>query len=120
MDWLAANDGPAASQFGWLIGTGAGLFAMAIVIALITSAPAYRAEIPLAISEGVRSKTQWALLFAQFLLVLVWGGGAWHVGHQWFHCYVWTFALGALAVVTPVTVLLMFTSANWIGRASAR
>jgi hypothetical protein len=119
MHWLAADTCPAANQFGWLTGTATGLCAMAIVIILIASAPAYRADIPLVIGEGARSKTQWTLVFAQILLVFAWGAGAWHaVG--FFHCYVWTFAFGALSVVTPVMLLLMFTSANWIGRAGAR
>ena len=120
MHWLAADNPISANQFGWLLGTATGLCAMAVVIVLIASAPAYRAEVPLAISEGARNTSQWTLFAAQILLVLVWAGGAWHVGQELFHCYVWTFALGALAVVMPVMGLLMFTSANWIGRAGAR
>jgi hypothetical protein len=119
MDWLAADSGSAANQFGWLMGTVTGLCAMAIVIILIASAPAYRAEVPLIMSAGARNKTQWILFSAQFLLVLAWGAGAWHAYH-FFRCYIFTFALGALAVVMPMMLLLMFSSANWIGRASAR
>jgi hypothetical protein len=120
MDWLVADSPLAANQFGWLMGTATGFCGMAIVIVLIVSAPAYRADVPFAISEGARNKAQWVLFSAQLLLVAVWGAGAWHVGHLLFRCYVWTFTLGALAVVMPVTGLLMFASANWIGRAAAR
>ena len=119
MDWLTADGGPAANQFGWLMGTVTGLCAMAIVIILIASAPAYRAEVPLIMSAGARNKTQWILFSAQFLLVLAWGAGAWRA-HHFFRCYIFTFALGALVVVMPVMLLLMFGSANWIGRASAQ
>ena len=120
MDWLAASNDVAACQFGWLIGTATGLYAMAIVLVLIASAPAYRHDVPYAISKHAPNYAHWVLFFAQWLVLVPWAAGAWHVGRVLFPQYVWAVALGALSVVAPVMLLLMFASAYWIGRASAR
>lgn len=120
MDWLPGNSPSAACQFGWLVGNASGLYAMAIIIGLILSAPAYRADVLFAVSERTRNLVQWLLFAAQILLLGIWLLGAWWLGWAHLDCYVTTVALGAVAVVAPVTLLLMFTAANWIGRASAR
>src|ERR1700759_4084429 len=118
MAWLYANDCSSANHFGWLVGNAAGTFAMAIVIILIASAPAYRADVPMVMSEKARSRLQWGLIFAQGALFFAWVGCGWYA-RAYLACYVWTLALGAIAVIAPVMLLLMFTAANWIGRAGA-
>jgi hypothetical protein len=120
MEWLAVGSCRAAYQFGWLIGNASGFYAMAIIIVLIASAPAYRADVPLAVNVTVRKTMQWGLFFAQLLLLGAWACGAHHVGSQFLGCYVMTVGLGAVAVIAPLMLLLMFTAANWVGGASAR
>jgi hypothetical protein len=122
MEWLSVNGCAEARQFGWLIGTASGTYAMAIIIVLIASAPAYRPDVPFAVSETARKSTQWILFAAQLLLLVLWVGGGYHVraGGQYLSCYVWTLPLGALAVVVPLMLLMMLTAAYWVGRASAR
>ena len=120
MEWLPANSCSAALEFGWQVGTASGLWAMALVIALIASAPAYRAEVPLFVSSTLRKYVQWFLLVAQLLLLAAWGAGGYYAGHLFLSCYITTVALGAVCVIAPLMLLMMFTAANWIGRASAR
>ena len=122
MEWLSANSCSAAHQFGWLIGTASGTYAMAVIIVLIATAPAYRPDVPFAVSETARKSTQWILFGAQLLLLVLWGGGGYYAraDGQFLSCYVWTVPLGALAVVAPLMLLMMLTAAYWVGRASAR
>jgi hypothetical protein len=120
MDWLSTGSCSAAHQFGWLVGNASGLYAMAIIVILILSAPAYRADVPFAVSERTRKYTQWGLFVAELLLFGGWLYCAHRVGWEHLSCFVVTFALGAVTVVAPIMLLLMFTAANWIGRASAR
>ena len=122
MDWLSVNSCSAALQFGWLIGVVSGCYAMAIIIVLIASAPAYRPDVPFAVSETVRKSTQWLLFVAQLFLLGLWAGGGYyvHAGGRFLSCYVWTVPSGGLAVIAPLMLLMMFTAANWIGRAGAR
>jgi hypothetical protein len=102
MEWLPAHSCSAAPELGWRVGAASGLWAMALVIALIASAPAYR------------------LFVAQLSLLMAWGTGAYYAGHDLLPCYITTLALGAISVIAPLMLLMMFTAANWIGRASAR
>jgi hypothetical protein len=120
MEWLATGGCPEAHKFGWLVGNASGLYAMAIIFVLIASAPAYRADVPLAVNATLRWAVQWLLFFAQPLLLAAWVGGAYHVGAAMWACYVPMVGLGALFVIAPLMLLLMFTAANWVGRASAR
>jgi hypothetical protein len=120
MEWLPANSCPAALEFGWRVGTASGLWAMALIIALIASAPAYRADVPFAVNSTLRKYVQWFLFVAQLSLLIAWGAGAYYAGHDFLSCYVTTLALGAISVIAPLMLLMMFTAANWIGRASAR
>jgi hypothetical protein len=139
MDWLSAGSCSAAYKFGWLVGAGSGLYALAVVTILIASAPAYRPDVPLAVSEPLRRYSQWILLVAQLALFVAWLGGgqhvinaAWHLQWEWYFlravhaewhllpCYIITLALAAVTVIAPIMLLFMFTAANWVGRASAR
>ena len=133
MEWLSAGSCSAAYKFGWLVGAGSGLYALAIVTILIASAPAYRPDVPLAVSEPLRRYSQLILFFAQLLLFVAWLGGGLHVVHAEWHfprvvqaewhllpCYITTLALAAMTVIVPIMLLFMFTAANWVGRASAR
>jgi hypothetical protein len=115
-----AMDCSAANHFGWLVGIASGTCAMTIIIILIASAPAYRADVPMVISEKARSRTQWVLLGVQFLLFCAWAACGYLVGMANLGCYASTLSLGAVAVIAPVMLLLIFTAANWIGRAGAR
>jgi hypothetical protein len=120
MEWLPTHSCSAALELGWGVGTASGLWAMAIVIALIVSAPAYRADVPFAVNSTLRRSLQWLLFIAQLSLLMAWGTGAYYAGHDFLPCYVTTLALGAISVIAPLMLLMMFTAANWIGRASAR
>jgi hypothetical protein len=121
MEWFSAGSCPAAAlDFGWQVGTASGLWAMALVIALIASAPAYRADVPVAVNATLRKYLQWLLFGGQLSLLIAWGAGACHVGRDYFPCYITTLALGAMSVIAPLMLLMMFTAANWVGRASAR
>lgn len=123
MGWLSAGSCSAAYKFGWLVGAGSGLYALTIVTILIASAPAYRPDVPLAVSEPLRRYSQWILFFAQLLLFVAWLGGGVHVVHAGWHflpCYITTLALAAMIVIAPIMLLFMFTAANWVGRAGAR
>jgi hypothetical protein len=123
MDWLSAGTCSAAYKFGWLVGAGSGLYALTIVIILIASAPAYRPDVPLAVSESLRRYSQWILFFAQLLLFVAWLGGGVRVVHADWHflpCYITTLALAAMIVIAPIMLLFMFTAANCVGRAGAR
>lgn len=120
MEWLSANSCSAALKFGWLIGTASGLYAMAIIIVLIVSAPAYRQDVPFAVTETARKYIQWFLFAAQLSLLGVWGAGGYYTGSELLSCYVQTVALGAAVVIAPFMLLLMFTAANWVGRSGAR
>jgi hypothetical protein len=139
MEWLSAGSCSEAYGFGWLVGAGSGLYALAIVTILIASAPAYRLDVPLAVSEPLRRYSQWILLVAQLLLFFAWLGGGlhvinaewhllpdWHFLHaehaQWhlLPCYIITLVPGAVIVIAPIMLLFMFTAANWVARASAR
>jgi hypothetical protein len=139
MVWLSAGSCSAAYKFGWLVGAGSGLYALAIVTILIASAPAYRPDVPLAVSEPLRRYSQWILFFTQLLLFVAWLGGGlhaisaeWHLQLEWhflrvthadWHslpCYIVTLVPGAVTVIAPIMLLFMFTAANWVARASAR
>jgi hypothetical protein len=120
MEWLPVNSCSAAHEFGWQVGTASGLWAMALVIALIVSAPAYRPDVPFSVNSTLRKSLQWILFGGQLSLLIAWGAGADHAGREHLSCYVTTLALGALSVIAPLMLLMMFTAANWIGRASAR
>ena len=120
MEWLQANSCAAALRFGWLVGAASGLYAMAIVIVLVASAPAYRADVPFAVNKSVRASMQWLLFFAQFLLLGAWAAGAYRVGRDFLACFIPTVALAVMAVVAPIMLLLVFTAATSVGRASAR
>lgn len=120
MEWLSANDCSGALRFGWLTGTASGLYAMAIIIILITSAPAYRPDVPLAFSERARKYIRRFLFVAQVLLLVLWCGAAYWAGRDLLPCYAQTLALGAVAIIAPFMLLLIFSAANWIGRSGAR
>ncbi len=120
MEWLPGNSCSAALKFGWLVGNLSGFCAMAVVIVLIASAPAYRPDVPFAVNPALRKSVQWILFGAQFFLLVAWVAGAYAAGRGLVPCYVTTLAFGVMAVVAPLMLLMMFTAANWIGRASAR
>jgi hypothetical protein len=123
MGWLSAESCFAAAKFGWLVGAGSGLYALAVVTILIASAPAYRPDVPLAVSERLRRNSQRVLFVAQLALFIAWLGGGQHVVHAGWHllpCYIVTLVPAAVAVIAPIMLLFMFTAANWVARASAR
>jgi hypothetical protein len=139
MGWLSAESCFAAAKFGWLVGAGSGLYALAVVTILIASAPAYRPDVPFAVSEPLRRYSQWILFFAQLALFVAWLGGGqhvinaqWHLQLEWYFlrpehaawhllpCYFITLVSAAVTVIAPIMLLFMFTAANWVGRASAR
>ena len=120
MVWLPGNSCLAAMKFGWLIGNLSGLFAMAMIIVLVASAPAYRPDVPFSVNPALRRSVQWMLFGAQFSLLLAWAAGAYAESRELLSCYMTSLALGAMAVIAPLMLLMMFTAANWIGRASAR
>jgi hypothetical protein len=102
------------------VGTASGVYAMAIIIVLILSAPAYRPDVPLAFAEATRKWTQRGLFIAQLLLIAAWCMCGYRFGREHPSCYISTLALGALAVIAPFMLFLMFSAANWIGRSAAR
>jgi hypothetical protein len=120
MEWLPVNSCSAALKFGWWVGNLSGACAMAVIIVLIASAPAYLPDVPFAINATLRKYLQWVLFVAQLSLLIAWGAGAYCAGRDFLPCYGITLALGAMAVIAPLMLLMMFTAANWIGRASAR
>ncbi len=123
MDWLSAGSCSAAYKFGWLVGAGSGLWALAVVTILIASAPAYRPDVPVVVSEPLRRYSQWILFIAQLMLFVAWFYGGVRVVHaQWqlLPCYIITLVPGAVTVIAPIMLLFMFTAANWVARASAR
>lgn len=121
MDWLTGGGAcSAAYSFGWLIGNGSGLYALIVVTILIATAPAYHPDVPRVVSDSTRTRSQWILIFAQPLLFVIWLLGAVHVGGEFVSCYITTVCLGTVVVIAPIMLLLIFTSAGWVGRASAR
>jgi hypothetical protein len=120
MEWLSGGTCAAASEFGWLIGNASGLYALIVITILIASAPAYHPDVPRIVSDSTRTRTQWILTFAQVLLLVFWVLGAIHVGAEYISCYVTTVSLAAIVVIAPIMLLFVFTSAGWVGRASAR
>jgi hypothetical protein len=121
MDWLATGTCAQARQFGWLIGDLSGLCVVATVILLIMSSPAYHPDVRREDSHAVRAWSQWLFLRpVPMLLFGLWLGGGWYAGVTFLGCYAASLALGVLAVVAPIMLLLMFTAANQIGRASLR
>lgn len=120
MEWLPVNSPDAAFAFGWQVGTASGLWAMALIVVLIASAPAYRPDVPFAVNSTLRKRLQWVLFGGQLSLLLAWGAGACRAGHDYLSCYITTVALGAMSIIAPLMLLMMFTAANWVGRASAR
>jgi hypothetical protein len=123
MEWLSAGSCSAAYKFGWLVGAGSGLYALAIVTILIASAPAYRPDVPVVVSETLRRYSQLFLFIAQLLLFFAWFYGGVRVTHADWHllpCYIVTLVPAAVTVIAPIMLLFMFTAANWVGRASAR
>jgi hypothetical protein len=121
MDWLATGSCLEARQFGWLIGNVSGLCVIAVVTLLIMSSPAFHRAVPSTVNKSVRVWSQWLFLKAvPVLLFGLWLYGGWHAGAAFLDCYATALALGALAVVAPIMLLLMFSAANQIGRMSVR
>jgi hypothetical protein len=120
MEWLTAETCSGAAKFGWLVGNLSGLYGLVNVVVLIVSAPAYHPELPFVVNKRLRKGSQWLLYFAQLLLFFVWLLGGSYVGAEFLRWYTIAFCIGATIVVAPIMLLIMFTSANWIGRARAR
>jgi hypothetical protein len=120
MEWLSGGSCSAVYKFGWLIGNASGLYALIVVTLLIATAPAYHPDVPRIVSDSTRTRSQWILILAQPLLFVFWLLGAIHVGGEFIACYVTTVSLAATVAIAPIMLLLIFTSAGWVGRASAR
>jgi hypothetical protein len=120
MDWLAANDCPAAQQFGWLIGAHSGAYIALLAVAMLLSARAYRYGVTRSGPSPRRALVQLILRWLVWLVVVAWLIGAFHVGRKFFFCYATWLAIGAAAVTAPAVVLLMLTAANRIGKWSVR
>ncbi len=121
MVWLATGTCAQAREFGWLIGNLSGLCVVATVILLIMSSPAYHPDVRRERSDAARVWLQRLILRpVPMLLFGLWLAGGWYAGATFLGCYAGPLALGGLAVVAPIMLLLMFTAANQIGRASLR
>jgi hypothetical protein len=120
MDWLAANDCPAAQQFGWLIGAHSGAFISALAIAMLLSARAYRHEMQRSRHSPGRAATQRTLRGLAWVVLVVWVICAQYVGREFFFCYAAWLAIGTVAVTAPAFVFMMLTAANKVGKWSVR
>jgi hypothetical protein len=120
MDWLAANNCLAAQQFGWLIGAHSGAFVVALAIAMLLSARAYRYGLQRSQQSLQRGAVQRALRGVVWVVLVVWAICAQYVGREFFFCYATWLAIGTVAVTAPAFVLLMLTAANKVGRRSVR
>jgi hypothetical protein len=72
------------------------------------------------VTPRVRILFQWIFILVPYLLALVCIAGGFRVGGIDLGCYLTTLSLGLLAVIGPVMLLLMFTTAHVVGRAAAR
>jgi hypothetical protein len=120
MEWLSVASCADAHRFGWLVGSASGLYALIIATILILTAPAYHPDVPLAVSETTRKGSQWVLWLAHLFLFVAWLFCGWRAYPSSLTCYFPTLCFGAVVVIAPIMLLFMFTSANWVGRASAR
>ena len=120
MVWLATGTCEAAYHFGWAVGTLIGALAAITIIFLVLSSPAYRRGIQPAVNPRVRIVFQWIFILVPYLLALICIAGGWRVGSIDLGCYLTTLSLGLLAVIGPIMLLLMFTTAHVVGRAAAR
>ena len=120
MDWVAANDCPAAQQFGWLIGAHTGAFIAILAMAMLLSARAFRYGAMRSGPSPRRAVAQLILRWLVWLVAAAWLIAAFRVGREFFFCYATWFAIGAAAVAGPSVVLLMLTAANKIGKWSVR
>jgi len=119
--WLAtATSVDHAYRLGWVFGTAAGLYALLVIVLMVLSAPAYHPDVPLVVPRKIRIGSQWLMMAAQLLPLFVAGlYGGLHLSSD-LRPYLITFCFGAVAVIAPIMLLMMFTAANWVGRASAR
>jgi hypothetical protein len=117
---LATGTCEAAHRFGWFVGNVTGLLAAFTIVLLILSAPPYRPEVPRAVRPQVRNRFQWLFILVPYLLAAGCIAGGFCVRPYELGCYITTLSLGILAVIGPLMLLLMFTTAQIVGRAGAR